>query len=67
MGKDMILEQLNYCFCRNSIIYDVARVIFLSNIKTTIQNNARFTNQHTISQTADILELVLKRYEDSLQ
>lgn len=35
--------------------------------KSTIKNIAKASNQQTVSQTAEKLDLVLKRYEDSLQ
>lgn len=55
-------------FFAGTLIFTLSLGLFSYQIsKSTIQNNARLTNQQTINQTADKLELVLKRYEDSLQ
>lgn len=55
-------------FFAGTLLFTLSLGLFSYQIsKTTIQNNARLTNQQTINQTADKLELVLKRYEDSLQ
>ncbi|MFC7679155.1 methyl-accepting chemotaxis protein [Paenibacillus sp. GCM10028914] len=57
------------------IIYFLSTLVFVFSLglisyqmsKSTIQNNATVSNQQTVNQTAEKLELVLKRYEDSLQ
>lgn len=56
-------------------IFFVATLVFVLSLgivsyqmsRNTIERNAELSNQQTVNQTAEKLELVLKRYEDSLQ
>ncbi|MNZ33342.1 Methyl-accepting chemotaxis protein McpC [compost metagenome] len=55
-------------FFAGTLFFTLSQGLFSYQIsKETIQNNARLTNQQTVNQTAEKLELVLKRYEDTLQ
>lgn len=57
------------------VIFFMATMIFVLSLgivsyemsKNTIQKNAQLTTQQTVSLTAEKLELLLQRYEDSLQ
>lgn len=57
------------------IIFFFATLVFVLSLgtvsyqmsKSTIEQNAELANQQTVNQTGEKLELVLKRYEDSLQ
>ncbi|GGH27950.1 methyl-accepting chemotaxis protein [Paenibacillus segetis] len=57
------------------VIFFFATMVFVLSLglvsynmsKNTIQNNAQLANQQAVSLTAEKLELILQRYEDSLQ